>query len=46
MKTFKDFLESEVPATTTPVMGKPDGGMVKKGKEPPVEKRKDLEEDE
>ncbi|BAH15179.1 hypothetical protein [Serratia phage KSP90] len=46
MKTFKDFLESEVPATTTPVMGKPDGGMVKKGKEPPVEKRKYLEEDE
>lgn len=46
MKTFKDFLESESPSTATPVMGKPEGGMVKKDKNPPVEKRKDPEEEE
>ncbi|ASZ78975.1 hypothetical protein 2050H1_209 [Serratia phage 2050H1] len=45
MKTFKDFLESDAPSVSTPVMGKPDGGMVK-DKKPPVEKRKDPEEEE
>lgn len=43
MKGFQDYLEdaSAAPGTVTADVGKPEGGMVKE----PVEKRKDLEEE-
>lgn len=42
MKSFKDFLESEAPASVDSNVGKPDGGKVKK--EPEVERPPGLPE--